>query len=266
MNIRKHIPDSITSMNLLCGVVGVILTLGGRPDQGFVCMLLGAVFDFFDGFAARMLKASSGIGKELDSLADMVSFGVLPSVMLFVVGGTDILILKYFPIILAAFSALRLAKFNLDERQHASFLGLPTPAAAMVCGSLACLVHKTPDSMLASWCEGPVFLPLLALVLSLLLVSEIPMFSMKFGGGNKASKVENVKRIAFLAIALAAVILTVCLHLHWSFAVLLAFTGYILDNLAFVPLSRSTSPCHSESGTCHSESGTCHSERSEESK
>ena len=123
MNIRKHIPDSITSMNLLCGVVGVILTLGGRPDLGFLMMILGAVFDFFDGFAARMLKASSGIGKELDSLADMVSFGVLPSVLLYVSGGTNILFLKYFPIILAAFSALRLAKFNLDERQHSSFLG-----------------------------------------------------------------------------------------------------------------------------------------------
>ena len=95
MNIRKHIPDSITSMNLLCGVVGVILTLGGRLDLGFICMILGAVFDFFDGFAARMLKASSGIGKELDSLADMVTFGVLPSVMLFMAGGTIILILKY---------------------------------------------------------------------------------------------------------------------------------------------------------------------------
>ena len=252
MNIRKHIPDSITSMNLLCGVVGVILTLGGRPDQGFILMILGAVFDFFDGFAARMLKASSGIGKELDSLADMVTFGVLPSVMLFVTGRTDILVLKYFPIVLAAFSALRLAKFNLDERQHASFLGLPTPASAMVCGSLACLVYKTPDSLLASWCAGPVFLPLLAVVLSLLLVSEIPMFSMKFGVGEKASKVENVKRIAFLVIAIAAIVITISLRLHWSLAVLLAFTGYIFDNLAFSP--------------CHSERSTCHSERSEESK
>ena len=76
MSIKSHIPDTITSTNLLCGVVGVILTLSGRPDYGFICMILGAVFDFFDGFAARMLKASSGIGKELDSLADMVSFGV----------------------------------------------------------------------------------------------------------------------------------------------------------------------------------------------
>ena len=266
MSIKKHIPDTITSMNLLCGVVGVILTLGGRPDLGLALMILGAVFDFFDGFAARMLRASSGIGKELDSLADMVTFGVLPSVALYVTGGTNILILKYFPIILAAFSALRLAKFNLDERQHASFLGLPTPACAMVCGSLACYVYKAPESLLASWCDGPVFLPLLAIVLSLLLVSEIPMFSMKFGGGNKASKVENIKRIVFLVIVVAAVAITILFHLHLSFAVLLAFTGYILDNLAFALCHSERGTCHSERGTCHSERGTCHSERSEESK
>ncbi|MBR5176545.1 MAG: CDP-diacylglycerol--serine O-phosphatidyltransferase [Bacteroidales bacterium] len=234
MNIRKHIPDSITSMNLLCGVVGVILTLAGRPDLGFICMILGAVFDFFDGFAARMLNASSGIGKELDSLADMVTFGVLPSVMLFLAGGTNILILKYFPIILAAFSALRLAKFNLDERQHSSFLGLPTPAAAMICGSLACFAYKVPDSLLASWCSGPVLLPVLALALSFLLVSEVPMFSMKFGGGNKASRIENIKRIVFLVLSVAAVVVTLITGLHWSFAFLAAFTGYIIINLASV--------------------------------
>lgn len=230
-------------MNLLCGVVGVILTLGGRPDLGFILMILGAVFDFFDGFAARMLKASSGIGKELDSLADMVSFGVLPSVLLFVSGGTNVLFLKYFPIILAAFSALRLAKFNIDERQHASFLGLPTPAAAMVCGSLACYVFHVPDSLLASWCEGPVFLPVLALALSLLLVSEIPMFSMKFGVG-KAPRIEILKRVIFLGVTLVAVLLTVVFRQHWSLVFLAAFSGYIIVNLAFV---------------------FCHSERSEES-
>ncbi|MBO6247730.1 MAG: CDP-diacylglycerol--serine O-phosphatidyltransferase [Bacteroidales bacterium] len=260
MNIRKHIPDSITSMNLLCGVMGVILTLGGRPDWGFILMISGAVFDFFDGFAARMLNASSGIGKELDSLADMVSFGVLPSVMLYATGGSNVLFLKYFPLILAAFSALRLAKFNLDERQHESFLGLPTPSAAMVCGALACYVFHEPDSLLSSWCQGPVFLQALSLGLSLLLVSEIPMFSMKFGGGNKASKTENLKRIIFIAVVLAVVLLVVVFRLHWSLIFLTAFTGYILINLAFIPFG------HSERSTCHSERGTCHSERSEESK
>lgn len=236
MSLRKHIPDTITSMNLLCGVVGVIFTMQDRPDIGFLLMILGAVFDFLDGLAARLLKASSGIGKELDSLADVVSFGVLPSVMLFKAGGTGIAILRYLPLVLAAFSALRLAKFNLDDRQHDSFLGLPTPAAAILCGSLAYYVHAVPDCSLASWCSGPVFLPLLAVVLSLLLVSEIPMFSMKFGGGKKASRRENLKRWLFLGIAVIAAAVTAICGLNWSMAVLAAFTGYILVNLVFALL------------------------------
>lgn len=233
MCLKKHVADTITSMNLLCGVVGVIFTLQGRPDIGFTLMILGAVFDFLDGFAARMLKASSGIGKELDSLADLVTFGVLPSVMLFKAGSCPVAVVRYIPLILAAFSAVRLAKFNLDERQSDSFLGLPTPASAMVCGSLACYVHAAPGTILASWCAGPVFLPLLAVILSVLLVSEIPMFSMKFGGGKKASRREWVKRLVFLVLVAAAVILTVAAGLHWSVIFLTAFAGYILINLAF---------------------------------
>ena len=239
MGIRKHIPDTITSMNLLCGVVGVIFSLMGRLDVGFILMLCGAAFDFCDGLAARLLHASSGIGKELDSLADMVSFGVLPSVMLYELGG-GVPFLKFFPIVLAAFSALRLAKFNLDERQHFGFLGLPTPASAMVCGSLAFYVTAEPHSFLASWCTGPVFLPVLAIVLGLLMVSEIPMFSMKFGGGDAAPSDDNVKRFVFLALAAVAVIAVAVTGSNWSLAVLGAFTDYILVNLAFSikPLSK----------------------------
>ena len=233
MCLKKHVADTITSMNLLCGVVGVIFTLQGRPDAGFMFMILGAVCDFLDGFAARMLKASSGIGKELDSLADMVTFGVLPAVMLFKAGSHPSAVIRYIPLILAAFSALRLAKFNVDERQSVSFLGLPTPASAMICGSLACYVHAAPGRLLASWCAGPVFLPLVAVILSALLVSEIPMFSMKFGGGKKTSRREWAKRIDFIAFALIAVVAVASVGAHWSLAVLLAFVGYILINLSF---------------------------------
>ena len=239
MNIRKHIPDTITSMNLLCGVVGVIFTMDGRPDIGFLLMLCGAFCDFFDGLSARLLKASSGIGKELDSLADMVSFGVLPALMLYKAGGSAIPFLKFFPIILAAFSALRLAKFNLDERQHEGFLGLPTPASAMICGSLAYYVHADPGSFLAMWSQGPVFLPVLAAFLSVLLVSEVPMFSFKFGGGNKASVRDNWKRGIFLAIAVASVVAVAASRANWSLAVLFSFIGYILVNLAFAFPNRS---------------------------
>ena len=238
MNIRKHIPDSITSMNLLCGVMGVIFTLKGRPDIGFLLMIGGAVFDFFDGLAARLLKASSGIGKELDSLADMVSFGVLPSLMLFGLSGSSVPVLKYLPLILAVFSALRLAKFNLDERQHEGFIGLPTPAAAMICGSLAYYVHCVPGSLLSGWCNGSVFIPVLAVVLSALLVCEIPMFSMKFGGGIKSSRADSVARIVFLVVCVLALLTVALTGFSWSLAVLAAFTGYILINLVLAIIKR----------------------------
>ena len=236
MNIRKHIPDSITSMNLLCGVMGVILTMEGRPDLGFLMMICGAVFDFFDGLSARLLKASSGIGKELDSLADVVSFGVLPSLMLFKACGASPV--KYITLLIAVFSALRLAKFNLDERQHEGFLGLPTPASAMVCGSLAYYVHIAPGSFLASWCAGPVFLPVLAIILCALLVSEIPMFSMKFGGGIKSSRADSVARIVFLVVCVLALLTVALTGFSWSLAVLAAFTGYILINLVLAIIKR----------------------------
>ena len=194
-------------------------------------MISAAAFDFCDGLAARLLKAYSEIGKEWDSLADEVSFGVLPAVMLFSVSGTDIVVLKYLPLLLAVFSALRLAKFNLDERQHDSFIELPTPAAAMICGALATLVTVRPDCFLAGWCEGPVFIPILTLGLCYLLVCEIPMFSMKFGGGNKVSRLEKTKRIAFLVIVGLSVIIALVERSHWSFVFLTSFLGYVLINL-----------------------------------
>ena len=155
MNLRKHIPNSITSMTLLCGIMGVIFTFQDRPDIAFYMMLAAAVFDFLDGLAARALNAYSDIGKELDSLCDVVSFGVLPSLMLYrtMVSLSGAGIFCCLPLILAVFSALRLAKFNIDERQHGSFLGLPTPAAAMICGALCCFVYCEPASALARWCS-----------------------------------------------------------------------------------------------------------------
>lgn len=235
MRLIKGIPNTITSMNLLCGVLGVIFSLNGRLDIGFLLMMGAAVCDFCDGLAARLLKAYSDIGKELDSLADVVSFGVLPSVMLYQLSGTGITILRYVPLLMAAFSALRLANFNLDERQHESFIGLPTPAAAMICGSLAFFVSSSPHGILAVWCDGPVFIPVLSIVLCALLVCGVPMFAMKFGGGNKASATDNIKRIVFLAVVLASVIVTLITGSNWSLAALISFTGYVLINLAAFP-------------------------------
>ena len=238
MGFRKHIPNSITSMNLLCGVLGVIFSLNGKLETAFILMLCGAAFDFCDGLSARLLKAYSDIGKELDSLADMVTFGVLPSVMLYCVFGTQSQLLRFFPLLISAFSALRLAKFNLDERQHDSFIGLPTPACAMVCGSLACFAAALPLSPVSRWCDSPLFIVPLTIILSALLISEIPMFSMKFGGGKEASRVDIVKRVAFVVVGLLGILVTAIAGLHWSLVLLIAFTGYIVINLASLPFAR----------------------------
>lgn len=236
MRIVKHIPNTITSMNLISGTLGVIFTLQGHIEIAFPLMLLAAVFDFFDGFAARLLKAYSEIGKELDSLADMVSFGVLPSIMMYetmsdtcAVG--TLYFARYIPLVMAAFSALRLAKFNLDERQHGSFIGLPTPAAAMICGSLAYFVALTPDSCLGRICGTWYFIPALSILLAALLISEIPMFAMKFGKGLEADCKTKILRIGFLSGAVCIVVAVATAGANWSLIVLLTFLYYIALNL-----------------------------------
>lgn len=230
MRIANLVPNTVTSMNLLCGAVGVIFTLSGRPDIAFPLMIAAAVADFFDGFTARLLGAYSEIGKELDSLADDISFGLLPALMLFrTMQDNGHEYVCYIPLLIAVFSALRLAKFNIDERQHESFLGLPTPACAMLCGSLAYFVARHPDSLLASACSLAWFIPLLSIVLSALLVSEIPMFSMK--SGKNSDKRTKVLRITFLAFAVIAAIVTAAAGRNWSLVVFAAFSFYILLNL-----------------------------------
>ena len=231
MGLKKHIPNTITSMNLLCGIFGVILALDGRVDRAFLLMIAAAVCDFCDGFAARLLKAYSPVGKELDSLADVVSFGVLPALILhrlmaFQVRGW----LTFLPLVLAVFSALRLAKFNVDERQHATFLGLPTPAAAMICGSLAYYTYHEPFTVLAQWCGTVWFIPAVAAVLSALLVCDVPMFSLKPA---KEDPVAGFKRTAFFSIVAIIVVMVAVLQFNWSMAVLMTFVAYALINLVF---------------------------------
>ena len=214
MSIKKHIPNTITSMNLLSGVLGVIFTLEGRIDIAFLLMLAAAVFDFFDGFAARLLHSYSDIGKELDSLADMVSFGVLPSIMLYKtmdIAGAGWT--KYIVLILAVFSGLRLAKFNIDERQTSSFLGLATPSSAIICGSLAYFIQATDKSWTSTIAGSAWILPLLSIILAALLVSEI--------------------RTVFFSVAVICLVITLVLQANWSFALLLIFLFYIVENCVF---------------------------------
>jgi CDP-diacylglycerol--serine O-phosphatidyltransferase len=228
MKIIKHIPNTITSMNLLCGVLGVIFTFQGALDLAFYLMILAAVFDFLDGFSARMLKAYSPMGKELDSLADLISFGLLPALMIhrrLVEGGmTGFWI--YIPVIICIFSALRLAKFNVDDRQSENFLGLPTPACAMWCGSLIYAADRGVMTVAGLLSERYIMI-IAPVVLAILLVSEIPMFSMKFKKGSEYNRL----RLCFIGVIAASSVAILALNINWSYIVLLTFTAYIILNL-----------------------------------
>ena len=232
MALYKHIPNTITSMNLLAGIMGVIFTLEGHLEWALPLMVLAAVFDFCDGLAARLLGAYSPIGGELDSLADLVSFGVLPALMLYKVQPAEApAVLRFIPLFVAVMSAVRLAKFNVDERQTLDFIGLPTPSCAMVCGSLAYFLHVNGGVPAGA---GVWMLDAVAVILGLLLVSEIPMFGMKI---KKGHKLLDTKRIAFLILAAACILVTVLMHWNWSLAVLAVFSVYIVENLVLAVIN-----------------------------
>lgn len=205
--MKKHIPNTITCCNLISGCVATVFAIYGQPQMALLFIIIGAVFDFFDGMSARLLHVSSEIGKELDSLADDVTFGVAPASILYwflsIVDYPAFLeparsVVPVFAFVLAAFSALRLAKFNLDTRQTTSFIGLPTPANALFWGSL---VVAFGDKM----AQSNLTLPLLMagiLVSCWLLVSEVPMFALKFKQwGFKGNEVKY-GFVAFSAVAI----------------------------------------------------------------
>lgn len=201
MKIRLFtVPNIITLLNLVCGCIAIVFALRfGDMRVAFWLIALAAIFDFLDGFAARFLKSYSAVGKELDSLADVVSFGVAPSIILFnmygAAGGEGIS--GYAVFILAAFSALRLAKFNIDENQTYGFIGLPTPACALFAASAGYLFAEGVYTVHPYAIIGAV------LVLSYLLVSNIPMFALKFTHyGFKGNEI----RYTFCAFSLVGVI------------------------------------------------------------
>ncbi len=196
--IVKSIPNTITSLNLFSGCMAAVAALNGDLISAFFFMLASAIFDFFDGFAARLLKAYSPIGKELDSLADCVSFGFVPACVVYTLG------LEQFGFLIAIFSALRLAKFNIDERQTTQFIGLPTPANALFFCSIGYIVMAYAHTHLAVFFQNETFLMIANVVFSLLLVSEIPMFSLKF----KSYKLkDNLVVYSFLVLSIIALAL-----------------------------------------------------------
>ena len=232
MKITKYLPDTITCLNLLSGSAAVILAFHDDFDMALAMIVLAAVFDFLDGLAARVFHAYSDIGKELDSLADTVSFGLAPSLILYnwMAGYTTGIqpYVCYIPLLIAAFSALRLAKFNLDTRQSESFLGLPVPASALFAASLAAFAghyeHIANTFLANNWA-----IPAVTLILCALLVSELPMFSMKL----KTLKwKDNAQRFTFLCIIIPAAVILLILKIHWTGIVFTVFAFYIVWNAA----------------------------------
>lgn len=221
MNLKAQLPNFITLLNLLSGVLGILWVLEGQPLYGAYFVILSATFDFFDGFAARLLKVQSDMGKELDSLADVVSFGVLPGILLYSLtkSQTEASLLPYCTLIIPMLSAYRLAKFNLDTRQSDRFIGLPTPANALLLTTIPYLAARWPE--LSPWLSSPIALVVIAWLTSLLLVAELPLIALKF---KNSSFRDNSFRYALLVIG------AVCL-------VWLQLAGIPLVILAYLLLS-----------------------------
>ena len=177
--MKKHIPNTITCCNLISGCIATYFAFQSDFSLALLFIVAGAIFDFFDGMVARLLHVSSPIGKELDSLADDITFGFAPSAIIFSYLNTfhiHIFIIPFLAFVMAAFSALRLAKFNLDERQALGFIGLPTPANALFWGALIVGLQEYAISF-----EGLEWIILGGTFLSCyLLIAEIPMFALKF--------------------------------------------------------------------------------------
>ena len=193
--MKKHIPNILTILNLLCGCIGIVSVFENWAIPAAYFVWLAGFFDFFDGFAARLLKVSSPIGKELDSLADMVSFGVLPTVVMYKLIGnsTSVEWLPFIALAIAAFSALRLAIFNVDETQSDSFKGLPTPANALFITGFAMI-----DPSVIPWAFETPLLISITVVFSLLLVAPVRLFALKF---KNFGWQENKIRFTFLLVA-----------------------------------------------------------------
>ncbi len=225
MHIKKHIPNLLTLGNLFCGCLAIIEILQNKSiEKACYLMVLALIFDFFDGFLARLLKVSSPIGKELDSLADMVTFGALPAFILqflMITYANMALQSSYFAFLIALFSALRLANFNIDTRQNDSFIGVPTPANAIFIASIAYLVSLNSSDFLEKVVSNPINLIVLTIILSYLLVAELPLFAFKFKHfGLKGNEIRYGFIVLILILVLffkiLAIPVVICLYIFIS--------------------------------------------------
>ena len=199
--IKKNIPNLITLGNLTCGLLSILFAFEGNLALAGGLIFYGAILDFFDGFAARLLKVNSEIGKQLDSMADMVTFGVAPGILMYQLiamtnenplGISHELTISLIAFLIPIFSAIRLAKFNIDTRQIISFIGLPTPAAAIFIASLPIIGANYYTNFSLE------LLIVSTVILSILLVAELPLFSLKISKGETLKNQLNIIRIAFL--------------------------------------------------------------------
>ncbi|MDR3227279.1 MAG: CDP-alcohol phosphatidyltransferase family protein [Prevotellaceae bacterium] len=232
--MKKIIPNAITSLNLLSGCLALVFVFKDDFMTAAYFLLFAVLFDFCDGLFARILHAYSKLGLELDSLADLISFGVVPAAMLhrvLVKSNDDLLsipifgILIYgFPFMIAVFSALRLAKFNIDERQHEMFLGLPTPANAIFI--VATVIAASKYQFIHDILYNEISIVILTIAMSALMICELPMFSLKvkFNETGKQILEKNITQIIFLVISLI-------------FIILLGFAGISLSIILYILIS-----------------------------
>ena len=211
MKIKKHIPNLITLLNLFSGCIALLFAFNHKFEMAFLFVSLGIFLDFFDGFFARLFKVSSPLGLQLDSLADMVTSGAVPGLVMFqmmisysspVVEGY----LQWFPylgFIITLGSCYRLANFNIDTRQTDSFIGLPTPANALFILSLPLVLKFTDSIVVIELLTNPFVLLLITALSAYMLNAEIPLFSLKI---KKFSFKENALQISFLIISLLLLI------------------------------------------------------------
>lgn len=218
MNIKSLVPNSLTLGNLTCGVLAIDYITQAQWEIAAGLVLLAAVFDFFDGFAARLLNVGSALGGQLDSLADMVTFGVVPGFFIWkwldFINTTNMEWLPYIGLIIPAMSCYRLAKFNIDERQTTSFIGLPTPANALVMLSIPLIGLGTWNNLgigaslinfpLSELCNNTIFISIITVVFSYLLIAELPLFALKFKSFGWAG---NQVRWTFLLLAILLIAL-----------------------------------------------------------
>lgn len=219
--MRRQIPNFLTLLNLFSGSIAIVMAFQGDFKGVVIWIAIAALFDFLDGLAARLLKAYSSLGKELDSLADVVSFGVAPASAVFILIRDWSLIpgyleflqpwLPYMAFLIPVFSAYRLAKFNIDERQTNSFIGLPTPANALFWISYCYGIHQSAAKNEHFFYLTAAFI----IVMSLLMISEIPMFSLKI---KKATFKGNEKQILLLLLVVLFIVLQGVVGISWGIA------------------------------------------------